>query len=52
MTGSVAIEFGNQCYVAALDNGLFNLGAPHNEGKRTILSFTCSFIFLFYLRRI
>ncbi|CAH0384851.1 unnamed protein product [Bemisia tabaci] len=33
MTGSVAIEFGNQCYVAALDNGLFNLGAPHNEGE-------------------
>jgi protein FRG1 len=33
ITGSVAIEFGNQTYVKALDNGLFTLGAPHSEGK-------------------
>uniref|UniRef100_A0A1B6C643 Protein FRG1 homolog n=1 Tax=Clastoptera arizonana TaxID=38151 RepID=A0A1B6C643_9HEMI len=32
MKGSVAIEFGNQTYVTALDNGLFTLGGPHNEG--------------------
>ncbi|XP_045469968.1 protein FRG1 homolog [Harmonia axyridis] len=30
--GSVAIEFGSRTYVKALDNGLFTLGAPHNEG--------------------
>jgi hypothetical protein len=33
MTGSIAIEFGNQMYVKALDNGLFTLGAPHSEGQ-------------------
>uniref|UniRef100_A0A1B6LVN5 Protein FRG1 homolog n=1 Tax=Graphocephala atropunctata TaxID=36148 RepID=A0A1B6LVN5_9HEMI len=33
ITGSVAIEFGNQTYVTALDNGLFTLGPPHNEGE-------------------
>lgn len=33
ITGPVAIEFGNQTYVRALDNGLFTLGAPHNEGE-------------------
>lgn len=33
LTGAVAIEFGNQTYVRALDNGLFTLGAPHNEGE-------------------
>lgn len=33
ITGSIAIEFGNQTYVKALDNGLFTLGAPHSEGK-------------------
>lgn len=33
MTGSVAIEFGNQMYVKALDNGLFTLGALHREGE-------------------
>lgn len=33
MRGSVAIEFANQTYVTALDNGLFTLGAPHNEGN-------------------
>lgn len=32
ITGTVAIEFGNQCYMKALDNGLFTLGAPHDEG--------------------
>ncbi|XP_059489412.1 protein FRG1 [Neocloeon triangulifer] len=32
MTGSVAIEFGNSAYVKALDNGLFTLGAPHDDG--------------------
>jgi len=29
----VAIEFGNQTYMKALDNGLFTLGAPHAEGE-------------------
>jgi protein FRG1 len=33
VTGSIAIEFGNQMYVKALDNGLFTLGALHREGK-------------------
>jgi len=33
MTGSIAIEFGNQMYVKALDNGLFTLGTLHREGK-------------------
>jgi len=32
ITGSTAIEFGSQTYVTALDNGLFTLGPPHNEG--------------------
>ena len=32
VTGTVAIEFGNNTYVKALDNGLFTLGAPHDEG--------------------
>lgn len=32
ISGPVAIEFGNHCYVKALDNGLFTLGPPHNEG--------------------
>ncbi|KAJ8667163.1 hypothetical protein QAD02_008825 [Eretmocerus hayati] len=32
MTGTVAVEFGNLVYMKALDNGLFTLGAPHNEG--------------------
>nr|CAD7408091.1 unnamed protein product [Timema cristinae] len=32
ITGSIAIEFGTQTYVKALDNGLFTLGAPHDEG--------------------
>ena len=39
MTGSIAIEFGNQTYVKALDNGLFTLGAPHDEGKNMLSVF-------------
>lgn len=30
--GAVAIEFGKHTYIKALDNGLFTLGSPHNEG--------------------
>ncbi|KAH0954649.1 hypothetical protein HN011_004185 [Eciton burchellii] len=33
ITGTIAIEFGNQAYMKALDNGLFTLGAPHDEGE-------------------
>lgn len=33
ITGTVAIEFGNQTYMKALDNGLFTLGAPHPKGE-------------------
>ncbi|EDW69941.1 protein FRG1 homolog [Drosophila virilis] len=33
IVGSVAIEFGERCYLKALDNGLFTLGAPHNPGE-------------------
>lgn len=33
VTGTVAIEFGNHIYMKALDNGLFTLGAPHNEDE-------------------
>lgn len=33
IVGAVAIEFGDHTYVKALDNGLFTLGAPHNEGE-------------------
>lgn len=33
ISGTVAIEFGKQMYMKALDNGLFTLGAPHNEGE-------------------
>ncbi|BFF98333.1 protein FRG1 homolog [Drosophila madeirensis] len=33
LTGTVAIEFGNRCYLKALDNGLFTLGAPHGSGE-------------------
>lgn len=32
ISGSVALEFGDRTYVTALDNGLFNLGPPHDEG--------------------
>jgi len=37
ISGPVAIEFGSQTYVTAMDNGLFTLGPPHNEGKYFIL---------------
>ncbi|XP_022202601.1 protein FRG1 homolog [Nilaparvata lugens] len=33
INGSVALEFGDRTYVTALDNGLFTLGAPHDEGE-------------------
>lgn len=33
ITGSISIEFGNSCYVSALDNGLFTIGAPHGDGE-------------------
>ena len=32
ISGNIAIEFGNHCYIKALDNGLFVLGPPHDEG--------------------
>lgn len=32
ITGTVAIQFGKQTYIKSLDNGLFTLGAPHDEG--------------------
>ncbi|KAH8239575.1 hypothetical protein KR032_005566 [Drosophila birchii] len=32
ITGTVSIEFSDRCYLKALDNGLFTLGAPHNAG--------------------
>lgn len=31
--GNVCIGFGDRCYVKALDNGLFTLGAPHAEDE-------------------
>lgn len=37
INGPVCIEFGNQTYVKALDNGLFTLGAPHGEGWKMYL---------------
>lgn len=33
MTGPVAIQFPNGCYMKAMDNGKFVLGAPHGEGE-------------------
>ncbi|XP_014474529.1 PREDICTED: protein FRG1 homolog [Dinoponera quadriceps] len=33
ITGTIAIEFGDRTYLKALDNGLFTLGAPHDEGE-------------------
>ena len=33
ISGALAIEFGEQCYIKALDNGLFVLGPPHDEGN-------------------
>lgn len=32
INGSVAIQFGKRTFIKSLDNGLFTLGAPHNEG--------------------
>lgn len=32
ITGSVAIQFGKRSFIKSLDNGLFTLGAPHDEG--------------------
>ena len=32
MTGPVAIQFPNNCYMKAMDNGKFVLGAPHGDG--------------------
>ncbi|CAH0586813.1 unnamed protein product [Chrysodeixis includens] len=32
ITGSISLEFGKNSYISALDNGLFTLGAPHDEG--------------------
>ncbi|XP_055543047.1 protein FRG1 homolog [Wyeomyia smithii] len=32
ITGSVAVQFGKRAFIRALDNGLFTLGAPHDEG--------------------
>nr|CAG4646579.1 EOG090X0DUJ [Macrothrix elegans] len=32
ISGTIAIEFGERCYIKALDNGLFVLGPPHDEG--------------------
>lgn len=32
INGPICIEFANQAYVRALDNGLFTLGAPHADG--------------------
>lgn len=32
ISGPVALEFGSHTYVTAMDNGLFTLGPPHNEG--------------------
>lgn len=32
ITGSIAIQYGKRTYVKSLDNGLFTLGAPHDEG--------------------
>lgn len=33
ISGQVAIEFGERCYVKCLDDGTFTLGAPHDEGE-------------------
>ncbi len=32
ISGALAIEFGERCYIKSLDNGLFVLGPPHDEG--------------------
>jgi len=33
ITGPVALQFSNGCYIKAMDNGKFVLGAPHGEGE-------------------
>ncbi|XP_045769419.1 protein FRG1 homolog [Maniola jurtina] len=33
VSGSIAIEFGRNTYILALDNGLFTIGAPHGDGE-------------------
>lgn len=33
ITGTVAIQYGRGTYMKALDNGLFTLGAPHDDGE-------------------
>jgi len=33
VTGPVAIQFPNNCYMKAMDNGKFVLGAPHGDGE-------------------
>ncbi|XP_039754821.1 protein FRG1 homolog [Pararge aegeria] len=33
VSGSIAIEFGRNTFILALDNGLFTIGAPHGEGE-------------------
>ncbi|XP_053604425.1 protein FRG1 homolog [Plodia interpunctella] len=33
ISGSISIEFGNNAYISALDNGLFTIGAPHGDGE-------------------
>ncbi|XP_026496363.2 protein FRG1 homolog [Vanessa tameamea] len=33
ISGSIAVEFGNNSYVSALDNGLFTIGAPHGDSE-------------------
>jgi hypothetical protein len=38
ISGTLAIEFGERCYIKALDNGLFVLGPPHDEGIANKLS--------------
>jgi protein FRG1 len=33
VTGAIAIQFPNNCYMKAMDNGKFVLGAPHGDGE-------------------
>jgi protein FRG1 len=33
ISGIVAVEFGEGCYVKCLDDGTFTLGAPHGDGE-------------------
>ena len=40
MKGSVAIEIaGNSTYIRAMDNGMFTLGAPHDQGSYFVFYF-------------